>query len=71
MSELLVKQEIRKRGSFSEFARKSGLHVSSVSQIVNGRLRPYPGQVEKIVETLGWEGDPASLFHEVEGTEVA
>lgn len=64
MSELLVKRMIRERGSFSEFARESGLHVSSVSQIVNGRLRPYPGQVEKIVRTLGWKGDPAALFRE-------
>lgn len=71
MAELLVKQEIRKRGSFSKFARESGLHVSSVSQIVNGRLRPYPGQVRKIVSTLGWEGDPAPLFREVDDSEVA
>lgn len=70
MSELLVKREIKKHGSFSEFARKSGLHVSSVSQIANGRLRPYPGQVEKIVYALKWEGDPSALFHEVADTEV-
>ena len=71
MAELLVKREIRKHGSFSEFARRSGLHVSSVSQIVNGRLRPYPGQVEKIDHALGWEGDPSPLFHEVKDSEVA
>lgn len=65
MAELLVKQEIRKRGSFSAFARKAGMHVSSVSQIVNGRLRPYPGQVEKIVDALEWKGDPSVLFREV------
>lgn len=64
MPELLVKREIKRRGSFNEFARRSGLHVSSVSQIVNGRLHPYPGQVEKIVNTLNWKGDPAPLFHE-------
>ena len=71
MSELLVKHEIKKQGSFREFAQKSGLHVSSVSQIANGRLHPYPGQVEKIVSALKWEGDLSVLFHEVEDTEVA
>lgn len=65
MSELLVKREIRKRGSFSAFAKKADMHVSSVSQIVNGHLKPYPGQVSKIVCALGWEGDPAALFKEV------
>lgn len=66
MAELLVKREIRKRGSFSEFARRADLNASSVSQIVNGHLRPYPAQVRKIVDALGWEGDPAPLFREVE-----
>ena len=69
MSELLVKREIQRRGSLSAFARKAGMHVSSVSQIANGHLSPYPGQVRKIVETLGWKGDPASLFREVDRKE--
>lgn len=65
MAELLLKREMRKRGSYSSFARKADLHVSSVSQIVNGHLKLYPGQVEKIVTALGWEGDPSDLFREV------
>ena len=65
MAELLVKQEIRRQGSFSAFAKKADLHVSSVSQIVNGHLKPYPGQVEKIVSALEWRGDPSDLFREV------
>ena len=67
MSELLVKREICKRGSMSEFARRAGMHVSSVSQIANGHLSPYPGQIRKIVATLGWKDDPAALFREVDG----
>lgn len=63
MAELLVKREIRKRGSFSDFAQRSGLHVSSVSQIANGKQVPYPGQIKKIVKTLEWKGDIAELFH--------
>ena len=34
--------------SKSAFAREAGLHVSTVSQIEAGRLRPYPGQTRKI-----------------------
>lgn len=64
MAELLVKREIRRRGSLSAFAREAGMHVSSVSQIANGRLRPYPGQVRKIVAALGWKDDPSALFRE-------
>lgn len=64
MPELLLKQEIKRQGSLSEFARKSGLHVSSVSRIANGWLQPFPGQVEKIVDALDWKGDPSPLFHE-------
>lgn len=46
------------------------MHVSSVSQIANGRLRPYPGQVRKIVAAQGWEGDPSVLFREPYGEEA-
>lgn len=38
--------------SKSAFGRESGLHVSTVSQIENGRLKPYPGQMKKIVEAF-------------------
>ncbi len=38
--------------SMSACGRESGLHVSTVSQIENGHLIPYPGQMEKIVATF-------------------
>ena len=62
MSELVLKRELLKHGSLSKCARETGLHVSSVSQIANGRLRPYPSQMEKIVSYLEWTGDPAELL---------
>lgn len=33
----------------SAFGREARLHVSTISQIENGRLIPYLGQMEKIV----------------------
>lgn len=50
--------------SQSRLCRETGMHTSSMSQIVSGRLKPYPGQVEKIVKALDWKGDPAELFEE-------
>lgn len=38
--------------SKSAFGREAGLHVSTVSQIENGRLVPYPGQMKKIVDAF-------------------
>ena len=35
--------------SMSAFGRESGLHVSTISQIENGHLVPYPGQIKKIL----------------------
>lgn len=54
-----------------ELSRITGMHPTSISAIENGRLRPYPGQVDKIVAALGWTGDPAELFEEVEDDELA
>lgn len=51
-------------------AKDMGMHVSSLSSIETGRLRPYPGQVRKIAAALGWEGDPAELFEEVSADEI-
>lgn len=35
--------------SKSAFGRESGLHVSTISQIENGHLVPYPGQIKKMI----------------------
>ncbi len=49
----ITREEITRRRealglSKSAFARETGLHVSTVSQIENGRLIPYDGQLTKI-----------------------
>ena len=50
--EQITKKRERLGLSKSVFGRESGLHVSTISQIENGRLIPYPGQMKKIVETF-------------------
>ncbi len=49
----------------TELSRKTGMHITTLSQIENGHLCPYPGQVKKLVKALGWKGDPTALFEEV------
>lgn len=55
----------------TDISRATGMHVTSISQIENGHLRPYPGQVKSIVKALSWKGDPAALFEEVGADELA
>ena len=53
----MTKDEIKRRRealgiSKSALAREAELHVSTMSQIELGRLKPYPGQIEKISKAL-------------------
>lgn len=54
VEQTLTREQITKRRerlglSKSAFGREANLHVSTVSQIENGRLIPYPGQMKKII----------------------
>ena len=51
--------------SQSRLAREAGLHASTVSSVENGRLRPWPGQAEKLRAALGYDGPADELFEEV------
>ena len=64
---MLLVTAIRKERSLtmSALARLAGMHVSSISQIERGYLKPYPGQVTKIAEALNWKEKPVELFKEV------
>lgn len=59
-----------KNMSMSALARKAEMHVSSISAIENNHLWPYPGQMKKIADALGWKGDPAELFEEAKDDDV-
>ncbi|MDR2714938.1 MAG: hypothetical protein LBB42_05425 [Coriobacteriales bacterium] len=50
----------------SRLAREADLHVSTISLIESRRMKPYSGQIEKLVLALQWEGDPSALFEEKE-----
>lgn len=64
---LMLKRELdRLRISQSECARRAGVNQTSISRIVNRKEPAFPDRGRKIAEAIGWEGDPAELFEEVE-----
>ncbi|MEG2267047.1 MAG: helix-turn-helix transcriptional regulator [Acinetobacter sp.] len=63
---ILLTKERKDRGlSMSALARAAEMHVSSISQIEGGHLKPYPGQVEKLATAIEWNGAPIDLFREI------
>lgn len=65
---LQITEERKRQGlSMSALAAKAGMHISSVSQIENGHLVPYPGQMKKLSKALEWDEPEENLFKEVGG----
>ena len=60
----------RQRESFGwnkrELGQRADLHPARVGSIENGRVRPYPPELERLARALGFHGDPADLVREVE-----
>lgn len=50
----------------ADLARKASIDPASVSRIVRGIEPAYPNRCKRIAAAIGWEGDPAELFEEVE-----
>lgn len=63
---LLEKVMWEKHLNQSALARLAEVHPTSLSRIINGKEPAFPKRGERIAKALGWEGDPAELFEEVE-----
>lgn len=51
-----ITEEREKKGwSKARLSREAGLNATTISLIENGRVVPYPVQLEKIVRALGIE----------------
>lgn len=63
----ILEIERRRQGlSQAGLARGSGLNQATISQIESGYIgKPYPSQLEKLKEALGYDDDAAKLLDEV------
>lgn len=62
-----LKNELRRlRMSQAECARRSGVNQTSMSRIITGKEPAFPHRGRRIADAIGWEGDPAELFEEVD-----
>jgi len=64
---VLLMTKIRKQKGWSQsvLSHRSGVHVSTISNIERGRLNPWPGQRTNIARALEWPEDRADELFEV------
>ena len=64
---LVIEKYLKERGvSQAKAARLSDVNETSMSRIVRGVEPPYPHRGQRIADALGWQGDPAELFAEID-----
>lgn len=63
MSRMRMRVERERAGlSRAALAREAAMHPATVGQIESGRLRPYPSQLAKVADALGWKDAPERLL---------
>lgn len=56
----------REKGlSQAKVARAAGIDQATMSRIESGRYVPYPSELQRVADALGFEGDPQELLAEV------
>lgn len=64
---LRIIYELSQKGmTQAECATKANVNQASMNRICKGKEPAYPQRGKRIAEALGWEGDPAELFEEIE-----
>lgn len=59
--------EMRKQDiSQTELSERTGINRVSVNMLMRGKTHAWPNWQTRIAAALGWEGDPAELFQEIE-----
>lgn len=51
--------------SRAEFSRRASMNAGTYGLVEAGRFLPYDSQLQRISETLQWDGKPSELFDEV------
>lgn len=62
----LQKVRLERGMSRSRLSVLSGVNVTSLYEFETGKRRPYPKAARELADALGWAGDPAELFAEVD-----
>lgn len=57
---------LRRDMSQRELAERAHVNEASISRICRGKEPAYTKRGERIAAALGWTGDPAELFEEVD-----
>lgn len=57
---------LRRDMSQRELAKRAHVNEASISRICRGKEPAYTKRGERIAAALGWTGDPAQLFEEVD-----
>ena len=62
---------LRQEAGLTKFALGAAarVHPSRLSQVENGHVVPYPVELERLAQALGWQGEPAALLDQVESGE--
>lgn len=64
----LTRERIKRGLSKAGLARAARLDQALISKIEAGRVRPYPSQLSRLAEALGWPDNAAEkLLEESEG----
>ena len=63
----LALTKAREAAGYTRFrlGSEAGIHPSRVGQFENGRAVPYPVELQRLADALGWSGEPSDLLKEV------
>ena len=70
---MLLMTKIRKQNGWSQsvLSHRSGVHVSTISNIERGRLNPWPGQRSSLARAFDWPEDRTDDLFEAVSDERA
>jgi transcriptional regulator with XRE-family HTH domain len=62
----LTQEREAKEWTRAKLGGRAEVHPATVGMIESGRYSPYPVQLRRLADALGWTGDPATLMQEVQ-----
>ena len=64
---LKVEYLMREQGKTqTDVSNETGIERVTINRVLRGALPPYPKYRDAFAKSLGWQGNPAELFQEIE-----